>query len=191
MANPWPSLGDTSTRPRYTPFPSGTDRITSADGINLRQELHDILYGTGAITGKGHWVILRKFDPTQYSKYWNPVTREAVGGPAHPYTDHLVRTYRRLVTRDRSAVNADMDAPPGRVIAPYLVYYFEHTLNPRIGMDQIFELDWEDTVSPTEPVDVNLYRERYNITTTHKYRMDGFGRLEYWYCAVEENMGRW
>lgn len=43
----------------------------------------------------GHWGILRSFDLTKKSKWWNPQTGEAINGPQWQYRDYLVR-YRKV-----------------------------------------------------------------------------------------------
>lgn len=44
------------------------------------------------ITGEwGRWFILRSYDLTRKSKWWDPHNKEAIGGPAYEFKDYLVR----------------------------------------------------------------------------------------------------
>ena len=42
----------------------------------------------------GWWVVLRSFDLTKHSKYWNSTSHEAVGGPPYEYNDIILKGRR-------------------------------------------------------------------------------------------------
>ena len=42
----------------------------------------------------GWWMVLRSFDLTQRSEYWNDVSQEAVGGPPYKYNDIILKGRR-------------------------------------------------------------------------------------------------
>jgi hypothetical protein len=60
-----------------------------AAGWDMETELRYMLTGEW-----GHWGILRSFDLTKKSKWWNPQTGEAINGPQWEYKDYLVRLRR-------------------------------------------------------------------------------------------------
>lgn len=39
----------------------------------------------------GNWFVLRSYDLTKKSKWWDPHNKEAIGGPAYEFRDYLVR----------------------------------------------------------------------------------------------------
>lgn len=196
MAKPfYPQIGITGSA--WTPSPHATWVQSSwpfntADGIDLRKELHAILHGDGNRSGKGHWIVYRKFDRSTYSQYYNEVTQEAVGGPKYEYTDYIIRAYRSNPLSGLGANNSSKEADVGQISIPTVVYYLEYDQSPQVG-DQIFELNWESPIKPTTIVtqNPNYFRERFNIEFVHAYRLDGWGRIEYWYCGVERNIGKW
>ena len=42
----------------------------------------------------GWWMVLRSFDITKKSKYWDDVTKESVGGPPYEYKDIILKGRR-------------------------------------------------------------------------------------------------
>ena len=42
----------------------------------------------------GWWFVLRSFDITKHSKYWDSVSKESIGGPAYPYNDIIIKGRR-------------------------------------------------------------------------------------------------
>ena len=149
-----------------------------SDGINLKDEVHTILYGNASRNPKGHWVIIRHFDRTKKSKYYNKYSKEGVGGPAHPYTDTLLRMRRRPYPRSESEDNTKS----GEIFSDAYVYYFEYNVTAQIG-DQIFELDVSN--HSTRPILYNL-KEKYDIKRVDSYREDN-GNIQYYTALCKFN----
>lgn len=151
------------------------------DGIDLRRELHGILYGFPGKNPLGHWVVLRHFDRTKPSKYYNRYSNEGLAGPKWEYTDTLVKTRRmpapRSDTEDAQKI--------GDVFSDKLIYYFEYNVTVSKG-DQIYELDWADhRVKPPTTRSAN-YVEKFDIKRLHAYRMD-HGNIAYFAALAEFN----
>ena len=51
---------------------------------------------TSSNGGIGRWVIVRHFDRTKKSRYWNDQTKEPIGGPPYEYTDTVVLAAKQL-----------------------------------------------------------------------------------------------
>jgi len=154
--------------------------LSQAEGIDLRIELHRILYGSVTTRPKGHWITYRRYDPSTPSDYFNKRTKEGVEGPAYAYTDTYLRTRRVPV---RKNVDDLTQQKPGMDIGDTYVYYFEYTVKPKIG-DDIFELDLEDhSITSLTPCDYN-FTDRYKIKRVHPYRLES-ARIEYWIVVAE------
>lgn len=147
------------------------------NGIDIRLEMHHILYGDFGIVPKGHWVVLRKYNRNQRSAYYNKTTHEGVGGPAYTYTDHLLRTRRVPVGAKHEQL---IESKVGNIIGDQFIYYFEWTVNPKIG-DDIYELDLNDHTLMPNINEVNFI-ERYKIKRSLPYRLEN-GNIQY-YSAV-------
>ena len=158
--------------------------------IDLRAELDIILNGGGSEPQRGHWVVYRRYDLTQHSEYWNPQTNEGKGGPAYVHTDELWIT-RRVQLRSGSAIfSAEQQTTPGLLPVPYDVYYFKHTLAPKI-QDEIYEITWDDHT--TKPDIDNLpkpFVERHNIQLITPLR-DINGRIEYYAILTMSDVSKW
>lgn len=148
--------------------------LGQGEGIDLRVEMHAILYGGFGKVPKGHWVILRRYDRTRPSVNYNKQTHEGVTGPAFEYTDELLKTRQVPVAKAR-----DQLAPlkPGIDIENIYVYYLEYTVNPKIG-DDILELSWnnhalEPNLNTVKPL------QRFKIERVHPYRLE-YGNVQYW-----------
>jgi hypothetical protein len=152
--------------------------IQIADGIDLRAEFHTIVYGSLTKKPLGHWVILRHFDREEKSSYWNPYSKEGVGGPPNTYTDTLLRT--RRVPQPRS--NTESVEKIGDIFNDQFIYYFEYTTIVKAG-DQVYELDTADhTNTPT----TYSFTEKYDIKRVHPYRMEN-GNTQYYAVICEYN----
>jgi len=151
--------------------------------MDLRKEFKNLLKD---FEGVGRWVVLRKFSK-EYSENWKPETREPVGGPAYVYTEEVVETYSMPIVT-RSVINtqgAEIEVP-GIFDQNYIKFYFEHTIDIKMG-DEIFELDYAEKNKPTvvyddEEVDVNAGKVkpsmRYKVQKVDPMRFDG-GRIEF------------
>ncbi|MCK9429433.1 MAG: hypothetical protein M0R17_05475 [Candidatus Omnitrophica bacterium] len=155
---------------------------SSSEGIDLRQELNWILYGRSnpPRSPKGHWVVYRRYDQCSKSEFYSTRTHEGVGGPAYNFTDVLLRT-RRVPSRKR----ADMLTPTklGADIGDTYNYYFEYTVNPKMG-DHIIEIDWPDhSIKPTDILSLT-FTCKYLIKRVHDYRLDN-GNLQYYIISCD------
>ncbi len=146
------------------------------DGVDLRSEIRTILYGSAVKNPLGHWVIVRNFDRTNTSEYWNKYSKEGVGGPAHPYTDVLLRTRRIPAPRNDTEFNAKV----GNIFSDQFVYYFEYNTTVQLA-DQIYELDVADHTNT--PTSYN-FTEKYDIRRVHPYRENN-GNVQY-YAVISE-----
>jgi hypothetical protein len=154
--------------------------LSSAEGIDLRIEMHRILYGYVATRPKGHWITYRRYDPTTKSAYYNEQTKEGVGGPAYAYIDQFIRTRKVPISKRSDQL---MQIKPGLDIGDEYVYYFEYSVVPKIG-DDIFEVDLVDhTITNPKVCTYNLL-ERYKIKRVHPYRLES-ARIEYWLVVAQ------
>lgn len=162
------------------------NNLGTSEGIDLRLEVQGILYGTLFNTlPKGHWVILRKYDRTNYSENFLKSTKEGVGGSAFEYTDSLVRTRYTDASSKRDTFDF---VKPGVVPDNNLVYYFDYTVKPNEG-DYIMELRHDDhTITP----DINIVEtsSRWLIKRVHPYRIDN-GNIAYYACVTERDLVRY
>lgn len=74
--------------------------------INLRRHIRGLTRGDSITVSQGKWIVLRVFRVGQYSQYWDPNRKEAIGGPKWLYDDILVRSVSRpgsLVSLARAA----------------------------------------------------------------------------------------
>lgn len=155
--------------------------LGQGEGIDLRIELNRLLYGTISKPPKGHWVVLRKFDSSSLSTSYNKYTHEGVGGPAYNYTDVILRT-RRVPVSKRSDELEPMKV--GVNIGDNYIYYFEWTVNPKIGYE-ILELDPTFNHSTTNPNLNNVsFHDKYTIKRVHPYRQE-HGNIQYWAVVAE------
>lgn len=148
---------------------------SDADGIDLRIEMNRILYGGPASKALGHWVIVRSYDRTTKSEFFNPLTKEGVGGPQHSYTDTLVRT--RCVKGNGAT---DIAFKAGDITSDQYAYYFEYTVNIKTG-DQIYELKLND--HSTKP-SIYSFADKYDIKRVNPYRLEN-GNVQYLAAIAE------
>lgn len=147
---------------------------SQGEGIDLRLEMNYILYGNATRKPKGHWIVLRQYDRSSPSQFYNKSTREGVGGPAFLYTDSLIRT-RRVPISFRGNPLDPLKA--GYTIEDKFIYYFEYTVKPKRG-DHIIELSIDDHATrPT--VSRNIMSHRYRIAGVQPYRLEN-GNVQYY-----------
>jgi len=147
---------------------------SQGEGIDLRLEMNYLLYGNATRKPKGHWVVLRQYDRSKTSQYYNKSTREGIGGPAFEYTDVLLRTRRTPI-----AFKGDSLEPlkVGLAQEDRFIYYFEYTVKPKRG-DHIIELSISDhTLQPT--ITRTIMAERYVISASQPYRLEN-GNVQYY-----------
>lgn len=149
-------------------------------GIDLRVEMDKIL------RSYGHWVMVRHYDTTRHSKYWDERAHEAVGGPAWEYMDYIVRS-RKVLQRSIGTLSAlEMPAPPGMMTVPYVNYYvqWDPTGDDLTIYDDIYEFRWSSNIRPTTNDLNNRYIGRYNIKEAVDLLGDA-GRREYYLCICQ------
>ncbi len=149
---------------------SNLTSTTLLSGIDLRNEFADF------IEEHGHWVILRKYDRTRRSIYWNEETQSAIGGPPWEYRDVFVKaskSVRRVSSTD------EYDFRPGSVDLPSDIYYLPYTTTPTLT-DVIIEIQPCDGQLPTHYT-ITQVRDIYRVDPMR----DAQGRVEYYMIAVE------
>ena len=159
----------------------------SLQEINLREEFHNLLFGTSSMPQRGHWIVYRRFDTSQYIDGYDDVYHVGpqISGsiprtPIHPYTDSFVMTRQDPIV---SPEMAESYMPAGVLKTGQYIFYFEYDIKPSEN-DQIYDIDWDDMrQKPPSNLLNNRYLKKYNIKEVFPYRGDG-GRIEYWICYV-------
>jgi len=148
--------------------------------IDLRREMHIILYGDATHEKLGHWVVYRRYDRDTPSEQYSNRTHEGIGGPAYIYTDILVRT-RRVPLNKRGMAAQELKV--GVDIDTKYVYYFEYTFPPKLG-DHIFEIEWADhNITPVINSSL-VFTDKNLIKRVHDYRLEG-GNVQYYIASCE------
>src|SRR6056297_1687489 len=101
----------------------------------------------------GWWIILRSFDLSEYSRYWNKVSKEAIGGPAYKYNDIILKG-RRV-----EHIKGDTEKPYSKQLVSDVfdsVYYLLGHVRPK-KEDVIMEISPEVNQVPTPPRKVRPY----------------------------------
>lgn len=147
--------------------------VNGASGIDLRSELHKILYGDSLTIPLGHYVVLRHFT-TEHSEYYNPITKEGVGGSAYKYIDSIIKTRRVPIRKPRQD-----ETKIGVINLDVLIYYFEHNVDIK-EPDQILEFEWADhrILPKLSQITTSSITDRFTVNKVHKYRLE-YGRIEY------------
>jgi hypothetical protein len=146
--------------------------ISDTDGINLRQEMIDILYGTPYSKPKGHWVIYRRYITGEFSTSYNPRTKEGVNGPAFNYKDELIRVrWSPTGKKHEQTEELKVTTEPN----DKYTYYLDYTVKPKIG-DNIYELDLDDHTNKPSTI---ILSYKYTILRTLDYRMEN-GNIQYY-----------
>ncbi len=84
----------------------------------------------------GWWMVLRSFDLTKKSKYWDDVSKEAIGGPPYLYNDIILKGRRT------EQIRGDTEAPQSRqqITNVYkTIFYIQGNIRPKIE-DVIMEI---------------------------------------------------
>lgn len=151
--------------------------------IDLREEMHNLLFGTYGKPQRGHWMVYRRYDVTKKVEGYDEVYRvgaEVEPGqnrqPNFPYVDEL------FMTRMDPLFNPQLDeasTPAGTLPGGQYISYCEHSFKPYL-YDQLFDIDWSDhRIKPPQSILNGKYSRKYNIKDCFPYRSDG-GRIEYW-----------
>lgn len=155
-------------------------------GLDLRREMHVLLYGDSRQRGHGYWVVFRKFDRTKFAAGYNsatgdgiffPPTGEGIGGPIYPFTDTAIRVYSQELGTANPRLRGEQRLPTGALPFGYRVFFMEHTVAPTEA-DRLYELD--GYVGETAPTNIaGPFPMSWDIQTVSPFREDG-GRIEYY-----------
>lgn len=154
--------------------------ITQGEGIDLRIEMQQILYGSSTRVPKGHWIVLRKYDFCSPSSNYHQATKEGVGGPAYNYEDILLRTRRVPLSKGSDSLTA---LKAGMDIGDRYIYYFTYDVSPKRGW-HIMEIEWDNHAITPDVDTVPLSDDRYLIKRVHPYRLEN-GNVQYWIVNAE------
>jgi len=160
--------------------------------VNLRSELDDLFDNVEG--GISSWVLLRHFDKTKRSKYWDKDRKEAIGGPPYEYTDSVVPVYMSaFVPRSGAGVGVE-NIEPGAIIIGKRRVYMQHLVTVDYE-DELYELSHYTEEEPTivytkaeEDVANNrVYpKVKWFVKDIINYRSDDHGRLEYSMLIVDK-----
>lgn len=191
----WPKNGFQSSKYPESPFSSS--RLSSE--IDLREEMKLLLEGDGRYPRRGHWVVLRRMDRRQRCRCWKekgagtdqytldkgkynePKLRCPIcNGEEYVYDDELHLSRKRLVAPEIGLANTETMSDIGWMNINYIVFYFQHYVNPEKG-DKIIEVNLDDSGNPIRPI---THKEVYRIAVAEPFR-DQLGRVEYWRAAAK------
>lgn len=152
--------------------------------IDLRLELKDLFETDEG--GISRWIVVRHFTD-EYSEYWKPETREAVGGPAYKFVDTPARTYSVQALPPTSLRSEGLIKEEPRMLEESIYkFYLEHSVIVDEN-DEIFELNYNGKIVPqmiTGDTQEDLSqgkvkaKERYKVRKVEPLRCDD-GREEY------------
>lgn len=161
--------------------------------IDLRNELRGLIDGDMWGIPQGRWIVLRIMRVGEYSKYWNPRTRESVGGPKWKYDDFVIRAIARpgssLSPRSAATPPLNDEVLSGLDISNAVVYgisfHYEFTRVPAIG-DVVYEIDkYASIEKPTPPF---VATDRLLVRYVHRMTGD-YGRSEGFLLLAERMHG--
>jgi hypothetical protein len=179
-ANRRPPLYPTAVRqqPHVEPYPG------FHGGIDLRKVVDSFLEQYGV------WMLLRHYDTTTHSQYWDDETQEAVGGPAYAYTDHIVLS-RKMIQSTGGVLGAlEMSMPTGLISVPYTNIYLKWDAVGEVLIDQvdeIFEFNWSLDRKPEPSEVLGKMVIKHNILMSQDLLGD-LGRREYWKCICKADV---
>jgi hypothetical protein len=154
-------------------------------GIDLRREM-DIL-----MAEYGYYVILRHFDRSRHSSYWDDIAKEAVGGPAYEYTDYIARA-RKVVRASLSGTGGlEEPTPLGLITLPYIMFYVKWNAALRYEItnaDEIMEFTNTSTGVPGLEDALKSVTNTFNILLADDLLGD-LGRREYYACVSRLDIG--
>lgn len=159
--------------------------------VNLRGELDDLFDNIEG--GIACWTLLRHFDKTKRSKYWNSDTKEAIGGPPYEYTDSIIPVYMSaFVPRSGTGVGIQ-NIEPGAIIIGKRRVYLQNIVTVDFE-DELYELSNYTEEEPTlvytkAEEDVargKVYPKiKWFVKDVINYRSDDHGRIEYILLIVD------
>lgn len=134
--------------------------------------------------GIGQWVVVRHFDRTRKSKYWNEETKEAVGGPPYEYTDTITVASKQTAfqtSRPSTSAGATVLEFSEAVLETYR-YFLQSDVTIEED-DEILDLDHSGQTTPT--VDYTRsgtgakIKQRFKVKFVHEYVQGGRGDIGY------------
>lgn len=167
---------------------------------DMRKELHILLYGDNfGNKAYGQWVVLRIFDKTKYSRFWDPIKKESIGGPKWEWKDYLIRS-RRYAWDLTTSTNKGIEAQIRQgLIQPFdYLYYVEYMEHPETGEhieptidDCLYELVPEKSFYYGVPkVNTNDHTNKMNFVRCQPIYGD-YGRIEYYLLVARKEEGGW
>lgn len=106
----------------------------------------------------GWWIVLRSFDLSRHSRYWDDRSKEAIGGPPWEYNDIIFKA-RRV---ENPAFNAEDFYTRQQFTGIFDVVFFVFS-NIRIKReDRIFEIPLDQRFLKTPPSRVTVF-EQFDI----------------------------
>ena len=140
--------------------------------------------------GIGQWVVLRHFDKTKRSQYWNDEAKEAVGGPPYEYTDSVILASKQTafqVSRPSAEVGVNIMVPTGAILESYR--YFVRSDVTIEEDDEILDLAYSGQAAPS--VDYTgkstgaRITGRFKVRFVHGYVQGGRGEIGYKVAIAE------
>lgn len=172
--NPYPSTTVTpvdSTSPWYTSSSSGGE-------IDLREELHNLLFGASDETAKGRIGLLRRMRRDSNGNLVNCPCRDEITN--EPDKDYFCRTCWGMgYLWDEETITYFKDDDTMRKEEVY--FYLEYTVEPS-DEDYIILIVRDEDGVPEAPV--GREGKVYKIIKAEPFRSDT-GRIEYWRCRTK------
>jgi len=151
------------------------------DEPDMREEFRKIMRGTVGEPPRGHWIVLRRSDLANRSEYWNPETKESIGGPPFEYKDYLIRARYRTFTTGQQEYRDIM----GLIETPVKIYYIDYRYRPK-KEDYILEI--ANCAAGSAPTNI-IVTAKYDLLLVDEPR-DEQGRIEYYICACKKVVSR-
>lgn len=160
-------------------------------GVDVRQELNDLIEGNGVSSPKGHWILLRRMELAQRcsclldssGKYGKEADSNCnvCDGSGWVYDDELHMVRRVVVVSGQALSALEIQTDFGVLQVPFVMYYLQHYTHPH-ERDEIIEIE---TTSEGRPVRPFKRLEYFDINMAEPLR-DHNGRIEYYRCGVKK-----
>ena len=145
---------------------------TQDSDIDMQREMSDFCHQ------HGHWIIVRKFDRTRRSRFWDERSQSAIGGPAWEYEDIFVKSIYSREGLGILPTHATRTIRLGQMDNKDYVYYIPHYITPT---DRDLIIDIEPCVGP-KPRYYKI-RQARKIARVDTMR-DRWGRVEFHQVVV-------
>lgn len=164
----WENLYPGSRRPPSLTLYHNRGVAVCDPGIDIRETFNNLLLTWG------NWVVLRKMKIGQYSKYYDPLWKEAVGGSKWEFQDIATRV-RTSDVRKTVILEGEHIWPQGTIPDNYLLFYFSHDVG--ITTEDIIFYTIDPTIKPINPSPP--YADRWDVKSVQPMRGVG-GRIEFY-----------